>query len=67
MHVQPAPVDRELETGTVFRGRALVAEQERTVELLDLDAAILNRFEGGSVLQQTAGCFLGVCVGAIRG
>src|SRR4029453_14486834 len=65
MQFQPAPCYGELQAGTVFRGRALVAEQERAVELLDIDSAILNRFEGVRVLQQAAGGLLRVGVGAI--
>jgi len=35
MQFQPTPCDGEFQAGAVFRGRALVAEQEGTVELLD--------------------------------
>ena len=50
MHFQPAPFNGELQSGAVLRGRALVAEQEWTVEFLDIDPAILNWFEDVRVL-----------------
>ena len=51
MNFQPASFNSALQAGGVFRGRALVAEQKRAVELFDIDAAILDRFEGVRVLQ----------------
>jgi len=45
MQFEPAPRDGELQAGAVFCRRALVAEQERAVELLDIDAAFLNPAE----------------------
>jgi hypothetical protein len=41
------------------------AEQEGAVELLDIDPAILNWFEGVRVLQQPVGCFLRVGKGSV--
>ena len=52
MQFEPAAFDREREAGSVFRGRALIAKQERPVDFLNVDPAILNGFEGASVLQQ---------------
>jgi len=57
MNYQPALFNGALQAGAVLRGRAFVAEQEWTVEFLDIDSAILNGFESVRVLQQTAGCF----------
>jgi hypothetical protein len=51
MHFQPAPFNGELQAGAVFRGRALVAEQEGAVEFLDIDSAILNWFESVCVFE----------------
>src|SRR5882724_1046184 len=67
MHFQPTPCDGELQASAVFRWRTLVAEQERAVELLDIDAAFLNRLEGVRVLQQTTSGFLRIGVGAFGG
>ena len=40
--------------------RPFVAEQERAVELLNVDAAILDRFEGVRVLHQSPSGLLSV-------
>jgi hypothetical protein len=53
VHHEPTPCDGERQAGAVFRWRALVAEKKRAVELLDIDAAVLNRLEGVRMLQQT--------------
>ena len=50
MQFQPTPCDGEIQAGAVFRRRALVDEQKGAVELLDIDAAFLNGFEGVCVL-----------------
>jgi hypothetical protein len=50
MQFQPAAGYRKLKASGVFRRRALVDEQKRAVELLDIDAAFLNGFEGVGVL-----------------
>ena len=52
MKFQPAQANRAIETRRVFRRRPFVAEQERAVELLDVDSAILHRLEGVRVLHQ---------------
>jgi hypothetical protein len=64
---QPAPFNGELQAGAVFRGCAFIAEQERAVDLLDIDPAILNRFKSVCVLQQSARGLLRVGVGAVGG
>jgi hypothetical protein len=50
MNFQPAPFNGVLQAGAVLRGRALLAEQERAVEFLDINPAILNWFESVRVL-----------------
>ena len=47
VNFQPARANRAFEAGRVFRRRRFVAEQERAVEFLDIDAAFLDRLEGG--------------------
>jgi hypothetical protein len=39
----------------IFRRRPFVAEQERAIEFLDIDPAILNWLEGVCVLQEATG------------
>jgi hypothetical protein len=55
MHFQPTPRDGDIQAGAVFRGRAPVDVQKETVELLDIDSTILNRFESVCVLQEATG------------
>jgi hypothetical protein len=59
MQFQPTLCDGTIQAGAVFRGRALVAEQERAIDLLDMDSAILNRFEGVRMLHQATRAFSG--------
>ena len=65
MQFQPIPCDGELQAGAVFRGRALVAEQEGAVEFLDIDPAIPNWFEGVCVLQEAPGGFVRIGEGPV--
>jgi len=51
MQFQPTERNRALEPRGVFRRCFLVAEQEGVVDLLDIDSAILDRFEGSGVFQ----------------
>ena len=46
---------------------SFVAEQERAVEFLNVDSAILDRFKGLRVLHQAAGGFLWIAIRAIGG
>lgn len=46
MQFDPTARDRQIKAGRVFRRRSFVAEQERAVEFLDIDAAVLHRLEG---------------------
>jgi hypothetical protein len=45
--VQPEPAlgDYEIQTGFVFRGRALELMQKGRIDLLDVDSAVLNRLD----------------------
>ena len=52
-HGAPASRVRSLASDPHCIPRALVAKQERTIDLLDIDLAILVRFEGLSVLHKT--------------
>ena len=49
VQLQPAPFDGEVQAGAVFRGRAPVAEQERSIDFLDVDPTFLNWLEGVGV------------------
>ena len=64
MHDQPAFCDREIEPDFAFGRRALQLEQERPVDLLDIDAAVLHRLEGMGQFDQLAGGDLGIGEGA---
>jgi len=65
MQFKPAEFNRAVEARRVFRRRALVAEQERRVELLDVDAPILHRLEGAGVIQQTARSFVWIGIWSV--
>src|SRR6476620_1547453 len=52
---QPAFGDGIVQRGTVVLGRAAFLEQERPVDLLDVDAAVLHRLDRVGDLQQLAG------------
>jgi hypothetical protein len=54
--VEPLALDRELEAGAVFVRAALELGQERPVDLLDVDAAVLHRLwlhESGTYVKLT--------------
>jgi hypothetical protein len=51
---QPALQDRIVEPGTILRWRAAFA-QERFVDLLDVDATVLDGLDGTGDLQEAAG------------
>ena len=67
MQFRPTPCDGTIQAGAVFRGHALVAEQERAIDLLDMDSTILNRFEGVRVLHQATRRLLRIGVGTFGG
>ena len=54
MNFQPAQANGTIKARRVFRRRPFIAEQERAVEFLDVDPAILHRLEGVRVLLLTA-------------
>jgi hypothetical protein len=60
--LKPATLDREPEPGAVLGGCGMVLEQEGPVDLLDIDAAVLDRLEGTGALQEPAGGLLGIGV-----
>src|ERR1700747_3169784 len=71
LHVTPRLVQYEpalgngtLKTRLVFRRRALELKQERPVDLLDIDAAVLHRLESVGTLHELARGGLGVREGA---
>jgi len=47
--------DRELEAGAVLRRAALELRQERPVDLLNVDAAVLHGLDGVGELQELEG------------
>jgi hypothetical protein len=51
---QPALLDRAIEAGLLFSGRALELEQKWPVDLLDIDPAVLDRLERVGELNQLA-------------
>ena len=65
MHHQPAALDRQVETGFVFGRRAFFAKQERPVDLLDMDAAVLRGLDAVGDLQDLAGRFFGIGVRSV--
>jgi hypothetical protein len=54
MPPEPALGDRQLEPGAIFGRAAALLEQERPVDLLDVDAAVLDGLDGVGDLQQLA-------------
>jgi hypothetical protein len=66
MFPQPALGDRQLERSAVF-GRAGSGPQERQIDLLDVDPAVLDRLDRVGYLQQLAGGGFRIRVGAFSG
>ena len=67
MQVQSAAGYRKLKAGGVFRGRALVDEQKRAVDFLNVDPAMLDGFKSVCVLQEATGGFVRLGEGSICG
>ena len=64
---KPAAFDGKREARRIlFRG-APIDVQERAVELLDIDAAILHHLERVRVLHQSARCLFRISEGSVRG
>ena len=66
MQPQPAVGNGTLKTGLIFGWRALQLKQERPVDLLDMDAAVLHPLDGVGQLDQLAGGGFGIGEGTIR-
>jgi hypothetical protein len=67
MHDEPPALQRQLQARAVFRRAALVLEEERAVDQLDVDAVILHRLDGAGDLDDAARGLLGIGVGARLG
>jgi hypothetical protein len=52
VHLDPAALDGVLDPGLVLGGRALDLVQERPIDLLDVDAAILHGLDAARDLDQ---------------
>ena len=64
MHHQPATRDGERHACAVLGGAALVLEQERAVDQLDVDAPILRGLDGAGDLDDAARGLLGIGIRA---
>src|SRR5882672_5121890 len=67
MQFEPAEGNRAIEARRIFSGCPTVTEQERRVEMLDIDAALLHWFEGPRVLHQATRSFFRISEGALVG
>jgi hypothetical protein len=67
MQFKPSEFNRASEPGRIFFRCASIDVQERTIQLLDIDAAILHRLEGVGVLNQSARGLVGTGIGAVGG
>jgi hypothetical protein len=67
MEYEPAAFDREIEPRRLFCRCRSINVQERTVDFLDVNTAILHHLEGVSVLHQTARGLLRIGKGAVGG
>ena len=54
MHRQPAALDGQLHARAVLRRAAFILEQERAIDLLDMNAAVLHRLDGAGDLRNAA-------------
>jgi hypothetical protein len=64
---QPTLGDREGEAGAIFGWGAAFLEQERPIDLLDMDAAILDSLDSVRDLEQLAGGLIRICERSIGG
>ena len=67
MTPQPTLREGEGEPGAIFGRAATLLEQERPVDLLDVDPAVLDRLDGVGDLEDLARGLLGVGEGSISG
>ena len=59
VHDQPAALDRQIQAGLVFGRRSVVATQERPVDPLDIDPAILDDFRSLACSRRRRAAFSG--------
>jgi hypothetical protein len=55
MQPPPAALDRQFQPGVIFRRRSLQALDERAVDLLEMNTAVLHNFDGIGDLDQLPG------------
>jgi hypothetical protein len=67
VHHQPAALDRQIKASLVFVRRAFLAVQERPVDELDVDLAVLNGLDVVGNFNDLAGCFFGIGVRPVSG
>ena len=67
MQHQPAALDRQLQASTVFGRRCALPKQERPVDHLDVDPAVLHGLDAIGDLQQLAGGLFGIGLGPVSG
>ena len=67
VHHQFLPLDKQLQAGSVFGRRGAVAEQERSVDLLDIDPPFHHWHDLLGDLQKATGSGLRVGEGAVGG
>ena len=65
VHQEPAALDRQLQASTIFGRRCALAKQERPVDLLDVDAAVLHRLDAVGDFKNLAGGLFGFGVGPV--
>ncbi|MGY8677116.1 hypothetical protein Q2941_04790 [Bradyrhizobium sp. UFLA05-153] len=63
MQLEPAALDRVFDAGAELRPAGLQRVEERRVDLLDMDAAVLDGFDAGGELDQLAGAVSGLAKG----
>ena len=57
---QPAALDRQVQAGLVFGRRAFLAKQERPVDQLDVDLAVLPGLDAVGDFNDLASCRFGI-------
>ena len=62
---QPSSFDRQIQTGLVFVRRAFLAKQERPVDQLDVDPAVLRGLDAVGDLNDLAGGLFGIGVRSV--
>jgi hypothetical protein len=67
VHGQPAELDCQLHARAVLSRASLVLEEERAVDVLDMDPAVLHRLDCAGDLDDAACDLLGIGIGARLG